>query len=454
MFTKEEKSPSKIVSEVTKKESSVKLIKKKAHTKSPFVSKPSPDKKTESFTEKFLVTLMQEEKGLKEQIKPLSDNSLSVSQTWSSKSIKVIVKKTLSKLKAQSSKATSSKKALKIPNPFIPCVRGKRKEIISLEEIMFTKEEKSPSKIVSEVTKKESSVKLIKKKAHTKSPFVSKPSPDKKTESFTEKFLVTLMQEEKGLKEQIKPLSDNSLSVSQTWSSKSIKVIVKKTLSKLKAQSSKATSSKKALKIPNPFIPTTYESFMKMIMMVSFLNILQWLKLLGTKGDEINFNENKSFPDDEYLVPRNPSQITRNDDHLPYVPAFDPLLTNNITFLDTVNPTTNNINSSDEPPKFSMAGDNHLHNELDNLHDLMSVIILQLLKTDGIETNINILDEPRAGETTRRRVRDFKTASAYECPYVNSFFKIEPNKVIEALKEEGWEIAMQEKLNQFERIKV
>ncbi|GKD55456.1 hypothetical protein Tco_1288843 [Tanacetum coccineum] len=69
-------------------ESSVKAIKKKAQTKSPSIPEPCPDKKADSFTEKLLLTLMQE---------------------------------TLSKLKAQSSHTTSSRKALKIPKPFIPC---------------------------------------------------------------------------------------------------------------------------------------------------------------------------------------------------------------------------------------------------------------------------------------------------------------------------------------------
>ncbi|GJR36347.1 hypothetical protein Tco_1212031 [Tanacetum coccineum] len=109
---------------------------------------------------------MEEVKGLKKQIKPPSDNSTSVSQTGSSKSSKskqktwfgpckqcgfrnylledcynkskcstcqstdhrtkeypeqVVVKKTLTKLKAQSCQASSSKKAPKIPKPFIPC---------------------------------------------------------------------------------------------------------------------------------------------------------------------------------------------------------------------------------------------------------------------------------------------------------------------------------------------
>nr|GFA93269.1 putative ribonuclease H-like domain-containing protein [Tanacetum cinerariifolium] len=66
---------------------------------------------------------------------------------------------------------------------------------------------------------------------------------------------------------------------------------------------------------------------------------------------------------------------------------------------------------------------------------------------------VNIIDEPLAGITTRSMIRDSDAASAHECLYVNFLSKIEPKKLIEALDEEGWVIAMQEELNQFERNK-
>ncbi|GKE81948.1 hypothetical protein Tco_1551948 [Tanacetum coccineum] len=67
---------------------------------------------------------------------------------------------------------------------------------------------------------------------------------------------------------------------------------------------------------------------------------------------------------------------------------------------------------------------------------------------------VNIIGEPLAGITTRSRVRDSETASAYECLYVNFLSEMEPKKLIEALKEEGWIIVRQEELNQFEKNKV
>nr|GEX84853.1 retrovirus-related Pol polyprotein from transposon TNT 1-94 [Tanacetum cinerariifolium] len=60
----------------------------------------------------------------------------------------------------------------------------------------------------------------------------------------------------------------------------------------------------------------------------------------STAGDEINFNENRFFLDDEFLVPRSKvSQCSGKDDYFPYVTAHDPLSIKNITIHDTVTPT-------------------------------------------------------------------------------------------------------------------
>ncbi|GKG31111.1 retrovirus-related pol polyprotein from transposon TNT 1-94, partial [Tanacetum coccineum] len=67
---------------------------------------------------------------------------------------------------------------------------------------------------------------------------------------------------------------------------------------------------------------------------------------------------------------------------------------------------------------------------------------------------VNIIGEPLASITTRSRIRDSDAALASECLYFNFLSKMEPKKLIEALDEEGWIIAMQEELNQFERNKI
>ncbi|GKA51842.1 putative reverse transcriptase domain-containing protein [Tanacetum coccineum] len=110
------------------------------------------------------------------------------------------------------------------------------------------------------------------------------------------------------------------------------------------------------------------------------------------EGDEINFNENISFPDDEFPIPRSKVSLSSGkDDYFPYVPTYDPLSTNNITILDPIistdTPTPRDLNSPDE---------------------------------------------------SLYRYRDSEAASAHECLYVNFLLEIEPKKLIEALEEEGW----------------
>ncbi|GJX84751.1 retrovirus-related pol polyprotein from transposon TNT 1-94 [Tanacetum coccineum] len=212
----------------------------------------------------------------------------------------------------------------------------------------------------------------------------------------------------------------------------------------------------------------------------------------STEGDEINFNENRSFPDDEFLVPRNKvSQCSSNDDYFSYVPAFDPLSTYNITIPDHV--TSSNIprdlNSPDEHPGFTTADDHPVpnkHDEFESVEDLglgedqVSIIHEPISEPKPTPINIspspevfidppvpqdrwsrekyielvNILSEPQAWVTTRSIIRDFEAASAHECLYVNFLSEIEPKKLIEALEEEGWIIAMQKELNQFKRTRI
>ncbi|GKA84677.1 retrovirus-related pol polyprotein from transposon TNT 1-94 [Tanacetum coccineum] len=172
----------------------------------------------------------------------------------------------------------------------------------------------------------------------------------------------------------------------------------------------------------------------------------------STEGDEINFNENKSFPDDEFLILISKvSQGSGKDDYFPYVPACDPLSTNNITIPHHAIPNPLNINSPNESHVFIIADDHPITTDLMILKQL---IILNLLKfktlsswNQSVKFNpglivwrfylprqdiwsrekhidlVNIIGEPLAGVTARSRIRDSK----------------------------GWIIAMEEELNQFER---
>ncbi|GJW42612.1 retrovirus-related pol polyprotein from transposon TNT 1-94, partial [Tanacetum coccineum] len=172
----------------------------------------------------------------------------------------------------------------------------------------------------------------------------------------------------------------------------------------------------------------------------------------NTEGDAINFNENRSFHDDEFIEPR-----TKDTQCFATLSSF-------LTFL--------HMKTSLQLfyPLFKTLSllKNHLNNVLSESisDDQLALIISPSAKVifqnpvpqdrwsreKHIEL-VNIIGEPLAGITTRSRVRDLDTASAHECLYVNFLSEIKPKKLIEALEEEGWVIAMQEELNQFERNK-
>ncbi|GKB90400.1 retrovirus-related pol polyprotein from transposon TNT 1-94 [Tanacetum coccineum] len=104
--------------------------------------------------------------------------------------------------------------------------------------------------------------------------------------------------------------------------------------------------------------------------------------------------------------------------------------------------------SPDKQTKLSLADDLQVLNEHDNLESTD-----RWSREKHIEL-VNIIGEPLDGITTRSRVRDSEAASAHECLYINFLSETEPKRLIEALEEEGWVIAMQEELNQFKRNKV
>ncbi|GKF15517.1 retrovirus-related pol polyprotein from transposon TNT 1-94, partial [Tanacetum coccineum] len=80
----------------------------------------------------------------------------------------------------------------------------------------------------------------------------------------------------------------------------------------------------------------------------------------NTEGDAINFNENKTFPDDEFLEPR--STVTKcfaNIEYFPYIPAYE-----NITPTDS--PILQDVVSSEELPEFTSDDDLPTFNEHDH----------------------------------------------------------------------------------------
>ncbi|GJV09192.1 hypothetical protein Tco_1346848 [Tanacetum coccineum] len=151
------------------------------------------------------------------------------------------------------------------------------------------------------------------------------------------------------------------------------------------------------------------------------------------EGDGINFNENRSSPDDKFLEPRSKAtQCFGNIEYFPYILAYE-----NITPVDSLIPQ-DSVSHTD-PPEFTEADNHPTLNELDQ-HE--SVDIPKFAKIQDnviIEPIINIIGKPLAGITTRSGVRDSEAASANECLYVNFLSEMEPKKLIKALEEEGLE---------------
>ncbi|GKD63202.1 retrovirus-related pol polyprotein from transposon TNT 1-94 [Tanacetum coccineum] len=118
---------------------------------------------------------------------------------------------------------------------------------------------------------------------------------------------------------------------------------------------------------------------MEEIVHVTFKEDDEAISQSSIEGDAINFNKNRSFPDNEFLEPR--SKVTQYPGNTEW------------------------------------------------------------LREKHIEL-VNIIGEPLVGITTRIRIRDSDAASASKCLYVNFLSEMEPKKLIEALEEEGWIIAM------------
>ncbi|GJW00598.1 retrovirus-related pol polyprotein from transposon TNT 1-94 [Tanacetum coccineum] len=163
---------------------------------------------------------------------------------------------------------------------------------------------------------------------------------------------------------------------------------------------------------------------------VTFIEDDEAISQSSTEGDAINFNENRSFPDDESLEPRSEVSITSKDS-----PEFT---------------------EADNHPALHEPDQTESTDHFEPVEPQNNVIIEPInrwSREKHIEL-VNIIGEPLAGIITRSRIRDSYAASASECLYVNFLSEMEPKKLIEALEEEGWIIVMQEELNQFERNKV
>ncbi|GKC47950.1 retrovirus-related pol polyprotein from transposon TNT 1-94 [Tanacetum coccineum] len=162
----------------------------------------------------------------------------------------------------------------------------------------------------------------------------------------------------------------------------------------------------------------------------------------STNSDAINFNENKSFLDDEFLIPRSEvTQCPSNTEYFPYIPAYEnttpyesPILQESafskdpFEFTEADNhPTLNEPDQTEsadllkhvEPQKnviIEPISDIQPFPTISQLHS--AEVILQTpvpqdrwLREKHTEL-VNIIGEPLAGITTRSKIRDSDAALA------------------------------------------
>ncbi|GJX65590.1 retrovirus-related pol polyprotein from transposon TNT 1-94 [Tanacetum coccineum] len=153
---------------------------------------------------------------------------------------------------------------------------------------------------------------------------------------------------------------------------------------------------------------------MEEIVHVTFSEDDEAISQSSTEGDAINFNENRSFLDDEFLelrselsiISEDPPEFTKADNH----PALnEPDQTESADLFEPAEPQNNVIIKliSDVQPSLTISPS--------------AEVILQTLvpqdrwsREKHIEL-VNIIGEPLAGITTRSRIRDSDAASASEC---------------------------------------
>nr|GEY01766.1 uncharacterized mitochondrial protein AtMg00810-like [Tanacetum cinerariifolium] len=144
------------------------------------------------------------------------------------------------------------------------------------------------------------------------------------------------------------------------------------------------------------------------------------------------------------VIPEDPPEFTKADNH----PALnEPDQIESVVPFEPVKPQNNVIIEpiSDVQPLPTISPSSKVFLQTHVPQDRWS-------REKHIEL-VNINGEPLTGITTKSRIRDSDATSASECLYVNFLSKMEPKKLIEALEEKRWIIAMQEELNQFERSK-
>ncbi|GJT45435.1 retrovirus-related pol polyprotein from transposon TNT 1-94 [Tanacetum coccineum] len=397
--------------QVADKESSVKVIKKKAQTKSPSVTDHSPVNKADSSTQQLLLTLIEEIKGLKEQIKPPSDNSASISQTRSSKLTKdsgcsrhmTGVKQYLHRYSKESgpkvvfgdnssgdTEGYGSVNYNGITFTRVAYVNGLKHSLIIISQlcdanfkVLFTKTQgtifNQNNKVVLIAPRKrdfyvidmssyneESNACFFAKASNNVNWLWHKRLSHLNFKNINKQNLVAglpslTFSKDKPLDEYSRKMENlNEVRVKELRSDNETEFrnhILEELCDEKGISQNFSSPLVKAFRVFNMRRQEMEETYH-----VTFSEDDVAITQTSTEGDEINFNENRSFPDDEFL--------------------------------------------------FSIADDHPDHHEPAEIHS-------DTFDSQNITINDEPISGPQASVTTRSRVRDFEAASAHECLYMD-----------------------------------
>nr|GEV53425.1 retrovirus-related Pol polyprotein from transposon TNT 1-94 [Tanacetum cinerariifolium] len=400
------------------------VIKKRSEPKLPDVQVSCPDKNVVSSTMQLLLTLMKEVKGIKEQIKTPSDTSSSAFQASSSKPSKLKVwSKTIL---AQIFKGVYPKVVFRDNSSCNTEGYGS----VNYNGITFT--------MVAYVNERRSKTLIKAARTMLNSARLPKQFWGEAVNAacYTQNRSIIMKRQMKTAYEENLMKVDNGFFLGYSPVAKVFRVF----------------------NIRRQEIEETFH--------VTFSEDDEALSQTSTEGDAINFNEVISFLDDEFIELRNKETLcTGNTKYFLYVPAFNRLPINNTTykpinvpnFLDPlVAPTLeetpvlsdNDIPAMDEAKHSDTAEENQ--DDFQEEHRCDEIIKTQ--PSPQIHSAFDVADSvPPFPQDRWSKVRDLEAASAQECLFVNFLLEIKSKKLIEALKEEGWVLAMTKELNQFER---
>ncbi|GJR81338.1 retrovirus-related pol polyprotein from transposon TNT 1-94 [Tanacetum coccineum] len=286
----------------------------------------------------------------------------------------------------------------------------------------------------------------------------------KKGDSSTEQLLLTLIKEVKGLKEQIKPSSVNSPSVSQT-------------------RSSKSGNNKQSAKFRSIIIKrhekTSYNIFRGRSLDISYFHVFGCPVFIHNHRDHLGkfdqkvddgyflryslvakafrvFNIKRQEIEETFHVTFNEEKPSLNSQgmmnlYLMYLPLI-PFSTYNITVLDHNTTTPETISLS---PDLPVTNDHHVLFDLDESKPIETHVNDN--PVDQENTTIDVITNNKAKPSPTLISPSAKTN--HDTPVPQDKWSRDKHillvniLVIKALEDEGWAIALQEELNQFERNK-